>query len=511
MAEPIPQRAYQAACPGCGAPVLFRSAQSTHAVCGYCQSTVVRQGEVLARIGKLAELFDDHSPLQVGATGTHKGVGFVVVGRIQYQSSQGPWSEWALLQDDGQPATLSEDNGSYVYCRPFDPGRPVPLAADWRTGATTAFAGVSFVVSLVDAVTLRSAQGELPHLPPVGQSFDWAELRSEAGDGPGQVLTLDYAPALQNLPPALSLGEEVLLDDLGMSGLREDITREEKGRQFDCPSCGAPVQVALSSTKRLTCGHCHCVLDLTQQLGPEMVVAQQETLVQPLIALGSQGAWQGKTWQVVGFQHRMGTEPGDSDEHFGWGEYLIYNRQRGFQFLVDSTEGWSLVKPTTGVPKLSPMADSAKYLGVNYKRQYQYWAETGYVTGEFYWPVQRGHRTFNRDFAAGDKLLNQEEAGSEITWSVGSKLNAETVASMFKLDMARIKPAPALLKDASPNAGINWVTLLVLLAIVLVVVAILNAPDNQDCDPNTQNCATSSGSRSSGGSWGGYSSGGSHK
>ena len=43
------QRHYRAPCPGCGAPVEFRSAQSTTAVCGYCQSTVVRQGEVLSR------------------------------------------------------------------------------------------------------------------------------------------------------------------------------------------------------------------------------------------------------------------------------------------------------------------------------------------------------------------------------------------------------------------------------------------------------------------------------
>ena len=45
------------------------SAQSTHAVCPYCQSTVVRQGETLARIGKMAELFDDFSPLQLMAAG----------------------------------------------------------------------------------------------------------------------------------------------------------------------------------------------------------------------------------------------------------------------------------------------------------------------------------------------------------------------------------------------------------------------------------------------------------
>ena len=78
------ERVYRAPCPGCGAPVEFQSAQSTHAVCGYCQSIVVREGEVLKRIGKMAELFDDHSPLQLGASGRIDGKPFTLVGRLQY-------------------------------------------------------------------------------------------------------------------------------------------------------------------------------------------------------------------------------------------------------------------------------------------------------------------------------------------------------------------------------------------------------------------------------------------
>jgi endogenous inhibitor of DNA gyrase (YacG/DUF329 family) len=54
VASNAPQRSYRAPCPGCGAPVEFRSAQSAFAVCSYCQSTVVRDGQTLSRIGKLA-------------------------------------------------------------------------------------------------------------------------------------------------------------------------------------------------------------------------------------------------------------------------------------------------------------------------------------------------------------------------------------------------------------------------------------------------------------------------
>ena len=95
MATDPTQRYYRAPCPGCGAPVEFKSAQSTHAVCGYCQSTVVRSGDVLTRLGKMAELFDDHSPLQLFASGRINLDGaeqpFTLIGRLQFKSDAGVW------------------------------------------------------------------------------------------------------------------------------------------------------------------------------------------------------------------------------------------------------------------------------------------------------------------------------------------------------------------------------------------------------------------------------------
>ncbi|MEX8496836.1 MAG: DUF4178 domain-containing protein, partial [Leptothrix ochracea] len=59
-------RSYSALCPNCGGRVEFRSAASVSSVCSFCRSTLVREGEALRRIGQSAELFDDHSPLQLG-------------------------------------------------------------------------------------------------------------------------------------------------------------------------------------------------------------------------------------------------------------------------------------------------------------------------------------------------------------------------------------------------------------------------------------------------------------
>ena len=52
-----------ARCPSCGAPVEFKSVASILAVCDYCQSTLIRHGEDLENLGKMADLIEDPQPL----------------------------------------------------------------------------------------------------------------------------------------------------------------------------------------------------------------------------------------------------------------------------------------------------------------------------------------------------------------------------------------------------------------------------------------------------------------
>ncbi|MEP6559304.1 MAG: DUF4178 domain-containing protein [Burkholderiales bacterium] len=518
MATDPTQRVYRAPCPGCGAPVVFRSAQSSFAVCSYCQSTVVRQGDVLSRIGRMAELFDDFSPLQLMTSGTLPGAGaFTLVGRLQYQSDTGPWTEWhALFDADGSSGLLGEDNGAFVFSRTVgrtssgngnggfdldaaaaapDWSRELPAAEYLRIGNTTAIEGKLFTVTANRPITLVAAQGELPRLPTLGQPFAAVELRAPDGE----VLTIEY----DRVPPTVSRGRSVQLQGLQLTGLKDESAREEKGRQFDCPNCGAPVTVKLQSTKSITCASCGSIVDLSAGIGAELRHAEQDAPVQPSIRLGTEGRMQGVSWQVVGFQHRMGRAAGD-DESFGWSEYLLFNGQRGFSFLVDSEEGWSLLRPTTGAPQLKRRnANSASYLGTAYELKYSYDATTDYVAGEFYWPVQRGQRTFNRDFANGPSLLTAEQTPTELTWSIGGMVAASAVAEAFGLDATRpafAKKRDALPFSAAPQLSIGFVLAILLLMIVLG--GLLSMCSNSD---------RSGYSRSSGGSYGGYSTGGGHK
>lgn len=508
------QRAYTAPCPGCGAPVGFSSLASTHAVCGYCHSTLVREGEALKRIGKMAEVFDDYSALQLMAQGRYNDARFTIVGRLQYKYHGGTWNEWLAALDDGTSASLSEDNGSFVWTRAIPTSeanaRVLPKPQQWVVGNSTAISGKPFSVGSVHEVSLMAAQGELPKLPPLSQTFFVVELRSPQGE----VLSVEYSTE----PPSLALGRAVHLEALQLTGLRDLANATGQGgktvqaQQFNCPHCGSTVDVQLAGSKSITCKACNSLIDLSQGIGGALAHALQDEPVKPLIALGSIGTLQGKKWQVVGFQHRMGHVPGDEDEEsFGWEEYLLYNAKAGFVFLVDSTEGWSLVKPATGAP--TPRGGSAyAYLGTTYTVQSTYRAETTYVAGEFYWQVLRGQTSHHQDCASGTSLLSREQMGQEVTWSVGHKMDYSTVAAAFNLkDRAGDFKRGDAMPFASGGIGmVGWFVILLFVLVFLFAITRCARP----CNPQTENCSSSSSStstRSGGGSYGGYSSGGGHK
>jgi hypothetical protein len=523
--DPPSQRAYRAACPNCGAPVEFRSAASAFAVCSFCKSQILRDGDALRKIGESAELFDDHSPLQLGAGGLYQGTRFTLVGRLQYRYAEGTWNEWHALFDNGRSGWLSEDNGRYVmsFEAPLAEAPPVPSAL--RPGAQQLVNGQMFSVASVTVATLIAAQGELPSPPQTQRGFVVADLRNTAGE----VGTLDYS---QPQAPTWSIGRSVAISELKMTGLADAGEKTLAGRAIQCPSCGTALEVKLASTQSIVCFQCRHVVDVSQGVGAELAHFAQDVGDAPQIPLGAIGtlALTRSTplpWQVVGYVERAEVPEDDEDEASAWREYLLYNREEGFAFLVDAEDGWSWTAPITGVPQ--PAGDGVQHAGAAYRKLYDYTGQITYVLGEFYWQLKRRERTFNTDYigTGGDshKRLNRERTGSgdtqEIVWSAGETIAADAVAKAFRLGKDQVA---ALQRDAGPTSGQFSTLTKVLIVLALVVVMLLivrcSRDDDTRCDPvrNTfgassleyQNCLASSSSRR-GGSYGGFSSGGGHK
>ena len=491
---------------------------------------MVREGDALRKIGESAELFDDHSPLQLGAGGKYQGAAFTIVGRLQYRYKDGTWNEWHALFDGGpdnqKSGWLSEDNGRYViaFDAPLEGDTPAPDAL--RPGSPQIVNGQSWSVGSVTVAKLIAAQGELPYKPNTERGFVVADLRSSRDE----VGTLDYSDAAA---PKWSVGRSVAISELTMTGLADSAEKTLKARTIECPSCGTSLEVKLSTTQSIVCHQCHAVVDLTsagQGVGGDLAHYAQDNGSEPQIPLGTVGtlALGGKParpWQVVGYVERC--EVGEDEQSF-WREYLLYHREEGFAFLVDAEDGWSWAAPITGVP--TQAGENMRYQGALYRKLYNYAGRVTYVLGEFYWQLKRGELTDNTDYRgtgnASSKRLNREVTDGEVVWSAGETLAADAVVKAFRL--APDKSA-ALQRDATPTSG-NAASLLakvffwVFVIVVLLMLFRCSDDNDSNCDSlrqsygeasqEYQNCLASNrsgGYRTGGGSFGGFSSGGGHK
>ncbi len=500
------------------------------AVCSFCRSTLVRDGETLRRTGRSGVLFDDHSPLKLGTQGRWQGEGFALIGRIQlsYQDPDGQagrWTEWQVVFDNGRTATLSEDNGGHVLSFPFElDAKQLAAIPDTLVGTDRHIGGRRWTLSSRLQASVHALEGEVLHAPQVSGPFTVSEWRN----GDGEVLSIEDMPTGRRA----DLGRAVQLDDLRLGGSfdpGEASSGKVKSQALACPNCGAALTPRLDQARTIVCDSCRTVIDISRGVGADLSYYQQSNALEPLIPLGlvgqlTVGGKLGK-WQVVGYQERC--EKADSPEatQVFWREYLLYHRSRGFAFLVDAADGWSVVAPITGAPSVA--ANGVKWQGRHYTLKYIYRGVTTHVLGEFYWPVQRDQITRNADYACreGEKtlLLNRESTGAEVVWSAGEAIDHDVVMKAFGLTG---QPVAAFKRDVKPMGdGVLWgLPTSVWLAILFVLVVLMLLMCSNDCADVRERYGDQSleyrqcisrpsgrGGGSGGGSYGGYSSGGFHK
>lgn len=98
----------QANCPACGAPVTFMWSSAVQTACPYCKAILVRHDVNIEKVGEVADLPRDASPIQVMTEGIFDNRRFMVIGRIVYEWEQGGWNEWHIAFDDGRSGWLSD-------------------------------------------------------------------------------------------------------------------------------------------------------------------------------------------------------------------------------------------------------------------------------------------------------------------------------------------------------------------------------------------------------------------
>jgi len=198
-------------CPNCGAKIVFRWSSSVQTVCEYCKSILVRTDVDLQKVGQVADLPPDSSPIQIGTEGAYNHKAFVAIGRIIYDYEQGSWNEWHIMFNDGTDGWLSDAQDEYAMSFAA-PGRKLPEAGLCQVGQECIWDNQRYTVTTITSAHYRGVQGELPFQYWDKEDVTFVDLRTQIG----KFATIDYSDE----KPALYLGEMVEFDSLGLKNLR---------------------------------------------------------------------------------------------------------------------------------------------------------------------------------------------------------------------------------------------------------------------------------------------------
>ncbi|HEY2842070.1 MAG TPA: DUF4178 domain-containing protein, partial [Bryobacteraceae bacterium] len=108
-------------CPNCGAPVQFRWSSAVQTVCPFCHSILIRDDLDLKKVGQVADLPPDPSPISLLTEGIYHGKAFQAIGRIVYEWENGGWNEWHIVFSDGVSGWLSDAQLQYAISFKADP------------------------------------------------------------------------------------------------------------------------------------------------------------------------------------------------------------------------------------------------------------------------------------------------------------------------------------------------------------------------------------------------------
>jgi hypothetical protein len=176
-------------CPNCGADVVFRSPALPNRVCDYCRSMLVRSDAGVAKVGEVAALPFDVSPVQIGMRGRVDDKGFEVIGRVRWAWTDGAWNEWLLLFENGTNAWLGEAMGQFMLLweQPFAQIRTRTLreianGKEAIPGAEVQIDNEKLVVADAREVICVAAEGELPFTARSGWKLYSVDLRGRHGE-----------------------------------------------------------------------------------------------------------------------------------------------------------------------------------------------------------------------------------------------------------------------------------------------------------------------------------------
>jgi Domain of unknown function (DUF4178) len=200
-------------CPNCGASIRFLWSGAVQTTCEFCRSILVRTDIDIKKVGEVADLPPDASPIQLGTEGAFENKTFLVTGRIIYEYELGGWNEWHIVWNDGSSGWLADAQLEYDLSWLTPPPSPLPPSNQISRGQKLEWNGKTWEVTSITQAHYKGVQGELPFQYWDKADMLFADVRTSSSD----FGTIDYS---EN-PPLLFLGRAVEFDDLHLKNLRQ--------------------------------------------------------------------------------------------------------------------------------------------------------------------------------------------------------------------------------------------------------------------------------------------------
>lgn len=456
-------------CPSCGAPIEFGLGSSIAKVCEYCNATVVRSDRGLEDLGKVAAIAEVPSLVAVGDVLDIDGRNMEVVGRIQLDHGKGPWDEYYVAFDYGQSwGWLAYAEGHWILTTKA-PGFAVPAFKSLELEQSVPLGDAHYCVTEVKTARIVSAQGELPSGEPPNSIRHYADL-----NGPGAAYaTIDYGQNTGSYEVFTGWVVDETRIKVTQGGPRTQA--KVKTDMIKCPNCGGDIpKLNGDRSKRVGCPYCGAVSDIALQ---QVVAQQEQAMQQPDIPIGAEGEFDDRDWICIAQVQRSALFDG---ERFGWDEYLLFNQEVGYRWLVKDETTWMWAAPVSLADlDLTAMPAQATWGNRTFNFRNQQNARVDRVLGEVYWQVEVGETTRASDFVSGSDVLSREQGPGEVRWSFSAPLPWPVVANGFGIPDDGPGGVFAATGSGGGGGSHNGLVALIIVIVLLAVCCAMCSPLSQ--------------------------------
>ncbi len=225
-----------------------------------------------------------------------------------------------------------------------------------------------------------------------------------------------------------------------------------KPKNIKCTNCGAPIEIKNEAmAEMVSCSYCGSVLDLNS---PDYKVLRKVLLekrpASPL-PLGSRGSLKGIEWEVIGRVRML------EEGIYSWDEFLLFNPQNGYAWLVLEDGHWTYMRKGKNKPAFNPrwcsLGDKFSHYGRNFQVVDKAQAQITYIEGEFTYQAMVGDKVDYLDAVSPPLMLSAEWTEQELEWLSGEYVTPETIAHAFQV---KNMPIPVGVARNQPYQRAAW-------------------------------------------------------